>query len=78
MRFRVMCCPILPLITLLLSGTAYGVTWNVPADAPTIQAGIDSASVGDIVFVECGTYYEHDIVMKSGLSFFSETGKPIV
>ncbi|MBN1465889.1 hypothetical protein JXA02_09020, partial [candidate division KSB1 bacterium] len=32
---------------------------DVPADQPTIQAGINAASDGDIVLVDDGTYYEN-------------------
>ncbi len=67
-------------LTLALLGSAFvprpaaARTWNISADgtgdAPTIQAGIDSAAVGDTVLVGPGTYYENilfrgrDIVLK--------------
>ncbi len=50
------------------------ITWNVPADVPSIQAGIDSARVADTVVVSCGTYYEHGLQMKSGIVLVSEHG----
>ena len=46
-----------------LAHPAFARTWQVledgSGDAPTIQAGIDSASHGDTVFVEPGTYFEN-------------------
>jgi hypothetical protein len=34
-------------------------TIHVPGNQPTIQAGINAASVGDLVLVDTGTYYEN-------------------
>jgi len=61
-----------------LQSPACGRSWLIrpdgSGDAPTIQAGIDSASVGDTVLVACGTYYEHDIVLRSLIYVMSVTG----
>ncbi len=44
-----------------------GTTRTVPTDYPTIQAAIDAAAAGDIVFVEPGVYQEH-LSMRSHVS----------
>jgi predicted outer membrane repeat protein len=49
---------------------------HVPADAPTIQAGIDICAPCDSVIVSAGTYHETEITMKSGIVLMGETGDP--
>jgi len=79
------------LVLLAFPSQASSRTWHVPSEAPTIQAGVDSAGYGDIVEVACGTYSDcttiaYDawhpdtrivcIEMKSGITLRSETGNP--
>jgi predicted outer membrane repeat protein len=44
------------LMTVMLAGLSLAATIHVPADQPTIQAGVDAASAGDTVLVAPGTY----------------------
>ena len=57
--------PILVVLLLAFSST-YASIIHVPADQPTIQAGIDAASSGDTVMVAADVYYE-TIVLKDGV-----------
>lgn len=60
---------------LIVAHTAAATTIHVPGDQFTIQNGISAASAGDTVLVACGTHYEHDITMKSGITLRSESGQ---
>ena len=44
---------------LLNFSVLFAITINIPADEPTIQAGIDASVDGDIVLVQPGTYVEN-------------------
>jgi hypothetical protein len=53
-------------------------TWHIHADgsgdAPTVQAGIDSSHVGDVVLVGPGTYYENINLRGRAIHLVSEAG----
>ena len=67
---------ILILLVLGNVGPAVSREWHVPDQVSTIAAAIDSAAVGDSVVIACGTYMEHDLAVKSGITIRSETGLP--
>jgi predicted outer membrane repeat protein len=75
-RFYLLLLLVLLALPLSLSARTWYIEPGGTGDAPTIQAGLDSASAGDTVLVECGTYYEHDILMKSGVTLTSTGGIP--
>jgi hypothetical protein len=57
-------------------------TWHVPAECPTIHAGLDSASYGDTVLVAPGTYLKTEdpetwMHARSGVCLTSEGGPEV-
>ena len=48
----------------------------VPDNAATIKAAMFKAQAGDRILVACGTYREHDIQVKPGVSVWSGTLQP--
>jgi len=58
----------------LTAGLAGADIWHVPTDAPTIAAALDLAEYGDVVELACGTYFEHDLILKAGVVVRSEDG----
>jgi predicted outer membrane repeat protein len=79
------------LLVSLATPSSLARTWYITpdgtGDAPTIQAGVDSAAAGDTVFIAPGTYTDctHDsgdgtlacAILKSGVSLLGETGNPV-
>ena len=77
------------LLCLITVGPGLCRTWYIKpdgtGDAPTIQAGVDSASAGDTVLVASGTYtwtgegtgtLDGLVTLKSGVCLAGETGDP--
>ncbi len=64
------------LACLLSSAIVPAATWRVPQDAVTIRAALERAAAGDAIVVACGTYREHNLLLKSGVVLRSATGQP--
>ena len=52
-------------LSVFLAGAAQAATINVPADYPTIQAAVNSATSGDTIHVAAGTYTEQVTITRS-------------
>jgi hypothetical protein len=56
-------------------------TWVIyedgSGDAPTVQAGIDSAQAGDVVLVGPGTYYENLLIDRVNIHLKSQSGPEV-
>ncbi len=75
----------LSVISNLIPGSAQARDWNVPAQAPTIQAAMDSCVTGDVVVIQPGVYEDcthlsngalHIAVLPVGVSVRGATGDP--
>jgi hypothetical protein len=67
------------MVTLLASlhaGPAAAAFLSVPEDHTTIAAALAAAVHGDTVSLAMGTYYEHDLVLPSGVSLVGRSGSP--
>jgi hypothetical protein len=69
-------CALLLAFTCLARARTWYIHPDGSGDVPTIQAGLDSAAVGDTVLLSSGTYYEHDLDMRSDVILRGETGDP--
>ncbi len=72
--------------SLLAAPRAVARDWQVPSQAPTIKAAVDSAVTGDVIVIEAGTYTDctdvnsnnvaHIAILKNGIDLRGETGDP--
>jgi len=62
--------------TIFCTFSALGAALSVPETTPSIKEAMVLAKPGDIILVSCGTYLEHDIVVKPGVSLWSGTLQP--
>ena len=49
---------------------------GVPSDAVSIAEALSWSRPGDEIVIGCGTYHEHGLVMRTGVTLRSETGLP--
>jgi len=66
-----------PVLFILLAALpAVATTIHVPADQPTIAAGLATAGPGDSVQVAPGIYVEHDLVLPAGVTLRGDPTDP--
>ncbi|MFH2002657.1 MAG: right-handed parallel beta-helix repeat-containing protein [Planctomycetota bacterium] len=73
MRIYIIICAVFT-VAFIDRGLCFADTIHVPADQPTIQAGIDAAKNGDVVVVTPGTYVELINFMGKAIEVISSHG----
>jgi hypothetical protein len=63
-------------LPLVLVSPAWPDTLLVPDQYATIGEALQAAQSGDEVVISCGTYFEHDLQLVTGVTVRSETGEP--
>ena len=71
---RARAIPFLFSLLFLCASPAVSATIHIPADQPTIQAGIDAAGEGDRILVSPGTYLENIDFTGKAISIVGEGG----
>jgi hypothetical protein len=59
-----------------LAAPSLGSILHVPADYPDINSALASAVANDEVVIAAGTYFEHDLILPSGVVLRGATGNP--
>ncbi|HWO36583.1 MAG TPA: right-handed parallel beta-helix repeat-containing protein [Candidatus Acidoferrum sp.] len=65
------------LVLLLVTGASVAATIHVPANQPTIQAGINAAKNGDRVVVARGTYFENINFAGKAITVAASSGRTV-
>jgi putative cofactor-binding repeat protein len=69
--------PFVLILLLSASVTGMAATIKVPADQPTVQAGINAAHNGDVVLVAPGTYFENINFLGKAIAVKSSAGSKV-
>ncbi len=59
-----------------LYGVAHAADLHVPSQYPSIAAALAASAFDDHIVLACGTYHEHLLILRSGVTLRSESGDP--